>query len=93
MKPGKTAVQGLVIPVAYDLGRVCPVGPGETQNFPALRTAGQCASLLAGLERFWPELPRTTEARKAFMQGLEDRFKNLDEQEKTDGEQTKFKPE
>ena len=77
MKPGKTAVQGLVIPVAYQMGFQCPVGLEDI--------------LLAGLERFWPELPRTTEARKAFMQGLEDRFKNS-EQEETD-EQTKFKPE
>lgn len=62
MKPQrKTAVQGLVIPVAYEIGRLCPVGME--------------VDLLAGLERFWPELPRTTEARKAFMQGLEDRFK------------------
>lgn len=58
----KTAVQGLVVPVAYEIGRLCPVGLE--------------VDLLAGLERWWPELPRTTEARKAFLQGLEDRFKN-----------------
>lgn len=63
----KNAVQGLVVPVAYEIGRLCPVGLE--------------VDLLAGLERFWPELPRTTEARKAFLQGLEDRFNDNSEQE------------
>lgn len=56
----KAAVQGLIIPVAYEMGRQCPAGLEPV--------------LLAGLEKFWPELTRTTAAKKAFLQGLEDRF-------------------
>ena len=51
--------QGLVSPVAYQLGRRCPVG--------------QEVLLFAHLAKFWPTLP-LEDARDELLRGLADRF-------------------